>query len=189
MCSWFVKYPLLWKVACLMTFWLKFTQEIKDSLVIQTWQFDFGKDWVNGWLGAPVLPDCAAFVASARWLRGFFHKGAGGWPGVFPSAGGRGPWRQGGVPCLRPSADPLSVGDVQTAVLELGVHVHVRHPPGGAPGRGREGSPAAGDVAAGAWSRPVCILCDPWLRRLDVVSDWLFWYFLCYCSCYLELWK
>ena len=73
---------------------------------------------------------------------------------MFPGAeGGRAPWRQGGLPCL-------SGGHVQTAVLELGVHLHVRHPPGGAPGRGWEGSPAAGDVAAGAWSRPMCILCD-----------------------------
>lgn len=76
------------------------------------------------------------------------------------------------MPCLRPSADPLSVSDVQTAVLELGVRS--RQASAWASGRGREGSPAAGDVAAGAWSRPVCILCDPWLRRVDVVSDWLF---------------
>lgn len=172
-----------------MTFWLKFKHEIKDNLVIQTWQFVLARPGLTGGWAHLLLPGCTAFVASARWPRGSFRKGAGGWPGAFPSAGGRGPWRRGGVPCLRPSADPLRGGDVQTVVLELGVHLRVRHPPGGAPGRGREGSPAAGDVAAGAWPRWVCVLCDPWPRRLDLVSDWLFWYFLYYCSCYLELWR
>lgn len=47
---------------------------------------------------------------------------------MFPSEEAEGP--DGREVCrARPSADPLSVGDVQTAVLELGVHAHARHPP------------------------------------------------------------
>jgi len=105
MCSWFVKYLLLWKVAYLMTSWLKFKHEIKDNFVIQTWQFGFGKAWVNGRLGAPApswLHSLCCFCTLAQRL---LSQGSWRVAGAFPSAGGRGPWRQGGVPCLRPSAD------------------------------------------------------------------------------------
>lgn len=126
----------------------------------------------GGWAHL-LLPGCTAFVASARWLRGSFRKGAGGWPARFLVQEAEGP--EGREVC-RASGLPQTAGggDVQAVVLELGVHLRVRHPPGGARGRGREGCPAAGDVAAGVWPRPVCVLCDPWPRRLDLVSDWLF---------------
>lgn len=86
MCSWFVKYPLLWKVAYLMTFWLKFKHEIKDKLVILTWRFDLGKDWVNGWLEAPVpsWPHSLCFLCTRaqRLLSQGSWRAAGAFPGA-----------------------------------------------------------------------------------------------------------
>lgn len=77
---------------------------------------------------------------------------------MFPSAGGRGPRRREVCRASGLLAPSVS-GEVQTAVLELGVHVHARHPPGGAPGRGREGSPAAGDVGQEVLGLALCASC------------------------------
>lgn len=60
---------------------------------------------------------------------------------------------------------------MQTVVLGLGIHFCVGRPPGGALGSGWESSHTTGGAGAGAWSHLSCFLLDPWLRKLDLVSD------------------
>lgn len=94
------------------------------------------------------------------------------WRSAAHCAERRGRGKAGQV-CREPSfTQTLSRGDVQTVVLELGVCLHFGHPPGRAPGSGRESAHAPGGAAAGAvLSLCASFLFGPWLRELEWVSD------------------